>query len=876
MRILRLELENFISWKQLEQDFTDLDLFAIAGPTGAGKTSLIDAICYALYGRIPRLGKNEVKENILRSGAQDFRVALTFQLGADEYQVIRQGRPARVDFKLLKNGTPLLLTLKTEFNEYLERQLLHMDFEVFTRVILLPQGQYDRFLKPSQPRQRRQILVNLLGLDIYEEIGKAATNRKRKLEAQGETVSKQLEGTDPTQFSVEALAERERQGNELQQQLQQETDALSVVRQTLDELVGRAQKRKTLTDLEAKRDALIAQEPFQGKRLLALEQARKASVIEPLARQLNDNEQQEKGLADRLQNARSLCAQGVHTVAELDRQRQERQRQLQQEQWPERLAELRQALEETHAKLVIAARFTSAHSQRQNYQQAAEKAQRDQDKFSSLLIAKQTERRQKAALLVEAGQARDQAEAAVRDATRNSAAEVLSKDLKPGDACPICGNTIQRFLPHPPTHLVEAEHALQKARAVFDKAQHTVAALDTELAALKTSLEHTGESLQSAREKVAEWERTLAQEAEKLGPEAQSADAVDLLEGRKKDLLRQQQMLEQQQRGLEQWLKEQDRQVEQAQKACQVAQADAAKLGGEWEAILHQRDVLTRQLTEQAQAAGFPSWEEALPFAKTMEEIAREQKALEQFRQERIQTETLWEPLAKELQANPFHPEALTAQQKEEAEHKTRTDELATRIGHWKQETGVLLERKANWEKLSSQREQLAAEATVYQTIARDFSTTEIIQFVSSAILEHLLARTNERLQTLSRGRYRLQLDEDDDLLVEDGYSTAPPRAITMLSGGETFLASLALALSVKDFLSRNRQLNSFFIDEGFSTLDTQTLQEVADVLETLKGENLQIGIITHRQDLVARFERVLQVVNDNGCSRLLSEGVQA
>ncbi len=139
---------------------------------------------------------------------------------------------------------------------------------------------------------------------------------------------------------------------------------------------------------------------------------------------------------------------------------------------------------------------------------------------------------------------------------------------------------------------------------------------------------------------------------------------MDLLEGRKKDLLRQQQTLEQQQRVLEQWLKEQDRQVEQAQKACQVAQADAAKLAGEWEAILHQRNLLTRQLTEQAQVAGFPSWEEALPFAKTMEEIAREQKALDQFRQERIQTETLWEPLARELNANPFHPEALTRQTK--------------------------------------------------------------------------------------------------------------------------------------------------------------------------------------------------------------------
>ena len=81
---------------------------------------------------------------------------------------------------------------------------------------------------------------------------------------------------------------------------------------------------------------------------------------------------------------------------------------------------------------------------------------------------------------------------------------------------------------------------------------------------------------------------------------------------------------------------------------------------------------------------------------------------------------------------------------------------------------------------------------------------------------------------------------------------------------------ALALALAVKDLLSISVNLDSFFIDEGFGTLDENTVQGVADVLESLRRDGSLIGIITHRADLVERFDTVLEVTNTNGSAHIV------
>ena len=133
--------------------------------------------------------------------------------------------------------------------------------------------------------------------------------------------------------------------------------------------------------------------------------------------------------------------------------------------------------------------------------------------------------------------------------------------------------------------------------------------------------------------------------------------------------------------------------------------------------------------------------------------------------------------------------------------------------------------------------------------------------YAQNLTLMHLLTRANARLESLS-DRYLLTFKPDlDDLLVIDTYQGDTMRAVKTLSGGETFLISLALALSLSDFASQNVQLQSLFIDEGFGTLDQETLDMAMSTLEKLQhNSGKQIGIISHVESLKERINVQIKV----------------
>src|SRR5207244_2227676 len=141
MRPLRLELEGFTSFRQrIVVDFSTLDLFAITGPTGAGKSSLIDAMIFALYGQVPRVGREY--RQLLSHGAERLAVQLDFQVGPDHYRVSRTARrsDARVQARLehLENGdVESLAGSVRDIEEQVER-IIGLDYEAFTRSVVLP------------------------------------------------------------------------------------------------------------------------------------------------------------------------------------------------------------------------------------------------------------------------------------------------------------------------------------------------------------------------------------------------------------------------------------------------------------------------------------------------------------------------------------------------------------------------------------------------------------------------------------------------------------------------------------------------------------------------------------------------------------------
>src|SRR5215210_5787949 len=216
MRPLRLYLAGFTVFREeTTVDFSDADFFALVGPTGSGKSTVLDAICFALYGTVPRWGGARGIVNALSPSATEARVRLVFESAGERYVatrvVRRDGRgnvktagaglqlmPTGFDVTRLDTGMSLddlgeVLAGTPAEMEHAIIEAVGLPYEQFTSCVVLPQGQFADFLH-AKPATRQQILVNLLGLHVYEEVQTLASARASTAEGKLATIDQLLEG----------------------------------------------------------------------------------------------------------------------------------------------------------------------------------------------------------------------------------------------------------------------------------------------------------------------------------------------------------------------------------------------------------------------------------------------------------------------------------------------------------------------------------------------------------------------------------------------------------------------------------------------------------------------------------------------------------
>jgi len=182
MRPIRLELQGFAAFRERTLiDFDGLDIVALTGPTGAGKSTIIDGIVFALYGSVARYGNENLVAPIINSLSSEARVRLDFEIGSVSYTAVRivrrtasgastkEARLERADRVVA--GTASELTVAVE-------KLLGLTFDQFTKTVVLPQGDFARFLTETSG-DRQSLLRRLLGLDVYAEMGVRARQRSR-------------------------------------------------------------------------------------------------------------------------------------------------------------------------------------------------------------------------------------------------------------------------------------------------------------------------------------------------------------------------------------------------------------------------------------------------------------------------------------------------------------------------------------------------------------------------------------------------------------------------------------------------------------------------------------------------------------------------
>ena len=414
MRPLRLTLDGFGSYRQpAEADFSDVDFFALVGPTGSGKSTLIDGLCFALYGTVPRWGKENAIADALAPAANACQVSLVFEAAGKRYAAVRaltrdkQGRVHTKEARLelldpaIEPGAPIADLLEASVEQIAEgpdtvtsrvEDVLGLSYKHFTQSVLLPQGRFSEFLQ-AKAGARQDLLVQLLAFGVYEKVGQRARER--------------------TKLAAERMRNAQRERDELAGATG-ESEALAAAR--LEGLTSLARTvNGTLTALGQLGEQ--AEQAAQQARAVRDEAGLLAAIRTPA---------EVPGLAQRIVQADNLFSER--------RKRLEHAEELETE-----TGLVRDALPDKSTM----EKFRGAHAERREL--AAQLRQQEQE-----LAAKQAAESASSAELQAAEEELDRARDTVDQAERTHSAIALAEHLTVGDDCPVCLHRVTSLPHHPP------------------------------------------------------------------------------------------------------------------------------------------------------------------------------------------------------------------------------------------------------------------------------------------------------------------------------------------------------------------------------------------------------------------------------------------
>lgn len=1013
LRPLRLQIEGFTAFRQRQEiDFSELELFAITGPTGAGKTSLLDALVLALYGDVPRVGARNVSQ-LISHGRQDARVMLEFAVEGERYRVSRRlhrRRAAEARLERHQGGGWRDAAARSGVRavEQEIQRLVKLDFDAFCKTVLLPQGEFARFLR-GEPRERRETLKALLGLEVYERMAASARSHAGELGARIKQIEELLGGEQFANATADGL-----------RQAQQDMGEAERFAQELENAAGQAEDgRRQIADLC--RQARQLRDAAGRLRDVASDSRQLACEFEPAEAALADA----RGALDSSQQALARAQRA------LERARQQRSELAQKYGRVEELTELRLAAEslpeherrcaEAEKKAgELAAERAELAEQLRRLDRERERLQADEQQAQALVAERQTALEQAGKRCSELGEgirqlqatleecdaaerARQQAleqlerarerarlagervktlEERVDELQRANLAAALCAHLSPGDPCPICERPLQRL---PATGgaeaaLADAQEQLRKAREVADEASSSAGAArqgvlqadqrlgdarsareqliaqlgepdsarerharaQEELRRAEDLVKEANSALSVAKERLGEVERAFAEkkgqedgldtaleQAQTLSRDVRQqldrarasvrarfgdpppADAAERVEKMLAEIERAEGALEQAGKQQEQARhgEEQARgELAKAQRALQTLQQRLAGLLGDAKREL---DSLAREpaegdtqapeggainiaagalaplpLAAPAGAAGATaSVEEAdAAGATALAEWAHaaEQKLIAAC--DRLQDQAL--ARAREVVAIAERPGlAVGVGAAQEAgavieAAENAGDAIKKLLGEAQQALGQARARAESVKQQLKQRrdlegqiEQDRASAALASQLADELRADHFIGFVLSETLALLAEHATDELLAISDGRYSLHAADDGEFEVVDHHNADERRSVKTLSGGETFMASLALALALSRHVSElageglGARLEAVFIDEGFGSLDGETLEEVLDALERLRHGGLMVGVISHVPEVAVRIGEGLEVRRDGSAS---------
>lgn len=332
---------------------------------------------------------------------------------------------------------------------------------------------------------------------------------------------------------------------------------------------------------------------------------------------------------------------------------------------------------------------------------------------------------------------------------------------------------------------------------------------------------------------------------------------------------------------LEQHLEALEKQRNDAQQQFLKARNEVTKTEAAWQDLSQSLETAkqkfkTARKKYQAEItdAGFGSMEKHQGALRTREWQKKQEKALESFRQQLFSLAQEVAKQRKEFEAEPFDETKLALARQQENELSAIIQQLNTERGTLTEKLKQQQENLERYQRIEAEWQGAKKNFERWQKLYELIGANRLRDYALKSMFDLLIQFANHQMRKLS-GRYKLKVKDMKDMVVVDTWNASEERPVETLSGGESFLTSLALALALSELSKGRAQLSSLFLDEGFGSLDMDTLELALDALESLRLSGRRVGVISHVQELTRRIPvRIVLSRQGDGSSAVKVKGM--
>jgi exonuclease SbcC len=828
---LKLQLRNFMCYRQLDSlDFSGIHLACLAGDNGHGKSALLDAMTWALWGR----ARAKRDDELIHLGQTEMEVEFEFALGENRYRIIRKrdshGRgqsslelQVRDDHFFRPLTEPTMRQTQARING-----ILRMDYETFINSAFLLQGRADEFTtKP--PAERKRILGDILGLALYDQYEERAKEQAKARESEVEQIAAQIremerelerkpeyeEELKQALAAVEGLSSTLRGAEEELRKLREEWKELDLKRVQIEELSTRlAQGERELAEIGeqtaacqerlAEYEAVIRERKFIEEGLAALTAARQ------LHEALNEKLSQLVKLNEHKGQLEAAIAEAKHALT------------LEQRLWSEKVRELLALAEKQETLEVELSKVRAELEHLAQRESEREAKQQEIGELSNERVSLETRNEQlkgemdslkeKSGLLQAAEAHCPLCGQGLSERDRVRLVEEFSSEMRESD-------TLYRANQAKIEELVSQSRILGQEIEAIGRELVTKGTLQKREATLEKSLAEArgaAEELVKQREELAELDERLTQRKYAEAEHAKLAELLGQIEGLGYD-------------------PEAHREVRRDLEVLSRFEEDKARLKAALERVDEQRASLERLCKNQAR------WQETLAADLSKKEA-----------------------LAQELTRLPELATRLEGKNREVDELRSKEARARQVLGAARQKLDYCDYLAKEKEKKLKERRQVAEEKAIYDELRLAFGKKGLQAMIIESAIPEIEDEANRLLARMTDGRMHVSFETQRETLKGDTVETLAinisdelgTRSYELYSGGESFRVNFAIRIALSKLLARRAgaRLQTLVIDEGFGTQDTQGRERLVEAINSIQEDFEKILVITHIEELKDAF----------------------